>query len=111
MGAGAKMLGAIEIGDRAKIGANADKAFLGADDGFTVFEFGDTRIRFRPPYSLEHYTNVKEWDNGYLVVNAKYAHNTADEEEYIDLKPILRDLHIDADTFVKPIKKVEVAHA
>mgnify|MGYP004489211561 CR=1 FL=1 len=49
MGAGAKMLGAIEIGDRAKIGANADKAFLGADDGFTVFEFGDTRIRFRPP--------------------------------------------------------------
>lgn len=87
-------------------------AYLGAEHGFTVFEHGATRIRFKAPYSLERYTAVKQWDgNGYLVVDAKYRHNTAPEEEYIDLAPILRDLYIDADRFLKPIKKVEIAHA
>lgn len=76
-----------------------------------MFEYGKARIRFRAPYSLERYTGVKQWDNGYLVVNAKYKHNTAPEEEYIDLAPILSDLYIDADHFLQPIKKVEIAHA
>lgn len=29
---------------------------------------------------LEKYTKVKEWDNGYLVVMAKYKHNKQEEE-------------------------------
>ena len=29
---------------------------------------------------LERYTKVLEWDNGYLVVMAKYKNNTIDEE-------------------------------
>ncbi len=40
------------------------------------------------PYSLERYTEIREWDNGYLVVMAKYAHSPEPEEEYIDLVPI-----------------------
>ncbi|KAB8287513.1 hypothetical protein DSM100688_1600 [Bifidobacterium ramosum] len=86
-------------------------AYLSAENGFTVFEYGKTRIRFRAPYSLERYTNVKQWDNGYLVVDAKYRHNTAPEEEYIDLEPVLTDLYIDANHFLQPIQKVEIAHA
>lgn len=90
---------------------SGDTAYLSAENGFTVFEYGKIRIRFRAPYSLERYTNVKQWDNGYLVVDAKYKHNVVPEEEYIDLEPVLNDLYIDADKFVKPIKKVEITHA
>jgi hypothetical protein len=45
------------------------------------------------------------------VVLAKYSHNPEPEEEYIDLKPILDDLYIDSETFLKPIKKVSIAYA
>ena len=67
-------------------------------------------IRFRAPYSLERDTSVKEWDNGYLVVMAKYKHNEKPEEEYIDLVPILQNLYFDVDKFLNPIKSVEVAN-
>lgn len=86
-------------------------ATLGNADGFTEFRFRGNLIRFRAPYSLERYTRVKQWDAGYLVADAKYSHNPGDEEEYIDLVPILRDLYIDPDKFLAPIQKVEVAHA
>lgn len=86
-------------------------ATLGNSNGFTEFRFRDALIRFRAPYSLERYTRVKQWDAGYLVADAKYSHNLDDEEEYIDLVPILKDLYIDSDAFLSPIKKDEVAHA
>ena len=85
-----------------------DQALLSNKDGFTVFQFGGHTIRFRSPYSLERYMAVKEWDNGYLVVMAKYAHNTEPEEEYIDLVPILKNLFYDAAAFLAPIKSVKV---
>ena len=53
---------------------------------------------------------MKEWDNGYLVVMAKYKHNEKPEEEYIDLVPILQNLYFDVDKFLNPIKGVEVAN-
>ena len=87
------------------------EALLSSAGGFTVFSFGGYHIRFRTPYSLEHYVDVINWDDGYLVVLAKYTHNPQPEEEYIDLKPILRDLYIDSATFLKPIKKVRIAYA
>ena len=55
--------------------------------------------------------DVVQWDDGYLVVLAKYSHHAEPEEEYIDLKPILNDLYIDSETFLKPIKKVRIAYA
>ena len=42
---------------------------------------------------------------------AKYKGAPADEEEYIDLVPILNNLYIDADAFLKPIRKVELQYA
>lgn len=85
-----------------------DCAYLSNKDGFTVFCYGDTVIRFKAPYSLECYTDIKEWDNGYLVVMAKYKHNKDSEEEYIDLIPILQTLYFDAEEFLKPIKGVKI---
>lgn len=79
--------------------------------GFTTFNYGGYNIRFKAPYSLERYVDVVKWNNGYLVVKAKYRHNTEPEEEYIDLRPILDSLYIDSSTFLKPIKSVRIAYA
>lgn len=86
-----------------------DIATLGNDAGFSVF-FGNRVIRFKAPYSLERYTSAKEWDNGYLVVMAKYRHNSQPEEEYIDLLSILNRLYINGQEFLKPIKGVAIAN-
>ncbi len=93
--------------DGENMGAD-NQALLSNRDGFSVFQFGRHTIRFRAPYSLERYTEIKEWDNGYLVVMAKYAHNANPEEEYIDLVPILRNLFFDVAAFLTPIKEVRV---
>lgn len=83
-------------------------AYLSNDKDMIQFQYENRRIRFRGPYSLEHFTSVKEWDNGYIVVMAKYKHNQYPEEEYIDLIPILRNLYIDALKFLNPIKEVKL---
>lgn len=87
-----------------------NEAILKNEKSFTVFRFGPHTIRFRAPYSLERYTKVKKWDHGYIVVMAKYSHMDEEEEEYIDLIPILRNLYFDPETFLKPIKGVKVSY-
>lgn len=87
------------------------EAILSSAGGYTNFSFGGYHIRFKAPYSLERYVNVVSWDDGYLVVQAKYSHNANPEEEYIDLKPILDGLYIDSVAFLKPIKSVRIAYA
>ena len=93
------------------IQATGSEAILSSAGDFTAFSFGRYNIRFRAPYSLERYVDVVKWDNGYLVVLAKYRHNAELEEEYIDLKPILEGLYIDPATFFKPFKSVRIAYA
>lgn len=85
-------------------------AFLSNEKNLTSFCYGDKVIRFRTSPALERYTDVLEWDHGYLVVMAKYKNHPA-EEEYIDLVPILENLYIDADTFLNPIQKVSLRYA
>ena len=88
---------------------SSNEAVLSSSDGYTTFSFGGRHIRFKAPYSLERYVDVVRWDDGYLVVLAKYRHNAEPEEEYIDLKPILDGLYIDSASFLKPIKSVRIA--
>ena len=87
-----------------------EKAYLSNDKDMIKFQYGNKIIRFRGPYSLEYFTSIKEWDDGYLVVMAKYKHNQNPEEEYIDLVPILENLYIDGSKFWKPIKEVRLAY-
>lgn len=87
-----------------------EEAYLSNDHNYTIFKYADYTIRFQAPYSLEKYIEVKEWDNGYLVVMAKYAHNEEPEEEYIDLIPILEKLYINAEDFVHKIKRVRIVY-
>ncbi|MEL3906352.1 MAG: hypothetical protein P1P65_04905 [Treponema sp.] len=88
-----------------------DTAYLSNDGSYTLFFFNNTRLKFAAPYSLEKYEKVLRWDNGYLEVLAKYTHNSEPEEEYIDLVPILKNLYIDTEEFLPPIKKVKVRYA
>lgn len=90
--------------------AGKNQAILSSDDKYTIFSWADHVIRFRAPYSLERYTKVKAWDHGYLVVMAKYKHNAEDEEEYIDLIPILEKLYLDPNQFLKSIEEVRVSY-
>lgn len=87
-----------------------NEAILTNDRQYTIFKYKKYTIRFKSPYSLERYTQIKEWDKGYLVVMAKYFHNEKPEEEYIDLIPILENLYFNADDFLKPIEKVRISY-
>lgn len=73
----------------------------------TFFRYGNNNIRFRSPKNLKRYVEIKEWDNGYLVVMADYE-GLGITEEYIDLQPILENLYIDPSQFLKPIKSVKI---
>ena len=84
-------------------------AILSSDGRYTSFSYGGSTIRFLTSPRLLRYEKVLKWDKGYLEVIANY--NGREEEEYIDLLPILDNLLIDADSFLSPIKKVEVAYA
>ena len=85
-----------------------DTAYLSNKGEYIHFRYSDRTIRFMGPKSLESIRNVKLWDHGYLVVNAKYSYSDEPVEDYIDLNDILTGLHQDAAAFVAPIKKVEV---
>ena len=87
-----------------------DYATLTNDGKFTIFEFNNHRIRFVTSDKLERYTKVVEWDNGYLVVMAKYKEMT-EIEEYIDLNPILDMLYYDREEFLRAIKEVKLNDA
>lgn len=86
-----------------------NEAILSSDKLFTSFMFKGHNIRFRTSPRLERYTKVIEWDNGYIVVMAKYE-GSEEEEEYIDLIPILENLYFDAEDFLKPIQKVRIEY-
>ena len=82
-------------------------ALLSNDGDMTSFRYGNNNIRFRSPKCLKRYTEVKEWDKGYIVVMADYE-GLGETEEYIDLLPILKNLYINPETFLKPIKSVMI---
>ena len=84
-------------------------ARLSSKADYTIFSYGEKSIRFAAPYSLRRYLRVTKWHDGYLEVEADYG--VGAEVDYIDLRPILRNLMIDPKKFLKPVKKVEVSYA
>ena len=89
--------------------ANVDNvALLSSKADYTIFSYGGRSIRFAAPYSLRRYLRVKKWHDGYLEVEADYGDGA--EEDYIDLRPVLRNLMIDPKKFLKPVRRVEVSY-
>ncbi|MCQ2982922.1 MAG: hypothetical protein MJ178_09240 [Treponemataceae bacterium] len=89
---------------------NNSTAYLYNDGEYSIFSFGNTKITFLTSKNLEKYISVKEWNNGYLVV-VKKNKDKPEQEDYIDLEPILENLYMTPEVFFKPIKKVEVRYA
>jgi hypothetical protein len=87
-----------------------DYAVLTNDGKYTIFEYDNQRIRFVTSDKLEKYTKIIEWDNGYMVVMAKYK-EMPEIEEYIELIPILYMLYYDTETFLKLIREVKIYDA
>ena len=87
-----------------------DYAILSSEGEYTIFEFNADRIKFATSNRLERYTKILEWDQGYLVVNARYK-GVGEVEEYIDLIPILENLYYDVEKFLKNIKEVRIEYA
>ena len=79
-------------------------AYLYNDGEYSIFSFGNVKLKFLTSKNLEKYINVKEWDNGYLVVTKKNI-GKSEQEDYIDLQPILENLYMDPEKFYRPIKK------
>lgn len=88
---------------------NGDTATLTSRGDITLFSYGDTTIRFRTSNRLDRYLSVKEWDKGYIVVSALYE-GVGEQEEYIDLLPILHNLYIDDEKFLSHINKVNICY-
>jgi len=89
--------------------SNDSVALLSNKGEYTLFSYGDTTITFLTGKHLERYTAVKEWDNGYIVVMAKDV-GKPEHEAYIDLLPILENLYMSPESFLKNIKKVRLGY-
>lgn len=87
-----------------------ETATLSNEGAYTLFSFGERRLRFRAPKCLRRYLRIKTWQDGYLEVDADYG-KLGIVEEYIDIRPVLRTLMISAKSFLKPIKNVEIKYA
>lgn len=85
-------------------------AILSSKNQYTIFRFGQDTFRFKSPYSLEYYSEIKEWDHGYMVVMTKYRNDKNLIEEYIDLVPLLENLYYDADAYLNQIKEVRIQY-
>lgn len=84
-----------------------NQAVLSNQGSMTSFRYADYNIRFRTPSILKKYVEVKLWDDGYIVVMADYE-GMGITEEYIDLVPILNNLYIKPENFLKNIQTVEI---
>lgn len=85
-------------------------AILSSFDKYTTFSFGVKKLTFRTCDGLERYTKILLWDNGYIVVMAKYRQEKEEIEEYIDLAPVLEGLFMDKEKFLSPIKQVRIEY-
>ncbi len=86
-------------------------AILGNSADMTWFSYAGRVIRFRTSKHLQCYTKIVEWDNGYIVVMARYDNSPVEEEEYIDLIPILQNLYMEPEEFLCDIEGVCLNHA
>lgn len=89
-----------------------DTAYLSNEGRYTIFEYNGTRLKIIAPEPLVKYLKINEFipEKGYIAVMTDYSCFPQPEEEYINLIPTLRNLLMDPDEFLKPIKKLELRY-
>ena len=86
-------------------------AVLGNEKDVTSFTWNGRIIRFRTSRHLLRYTEIVQWDAGYLVVKALYDNCPDEEEDYIDLLPILENLYIEPKEYLQGVEGVCIENA
>lgn len=86
--------------------------YLSSEGRYTIFEFRDTRIKMISSKALDKYLNVTDFrpQIGYIAVMTKFKCWEEPEEEYIDILSTLDELLIDRDSFLNPIKNIEIRY-
>lgn len=85
-------------------------AILSNRGRYTAFEYNGRTITFLHGKDLIEYLAVKEWDNGYLVVECRGKLKGV-FEDYIDLTYVLESLYMDPQAFLRGVEEVRIAHA
>lgn len=75
-------------------------AYLYNKGEYTLFKIGTQVIKFATSPYLVKYTKIKEYDHGYIVVDAEYRNRdnkneTYIDEDYIDMEYVFNELGID----------------
>jgi hypothetical protein len=84
-------------------------AVLTTSGQYTKFLFKGRTITFLHGKDLERYLKVKEWEDGYFVVDCQ-GKVKGKYEDYIDMTYILENLHMDPKIFLFGMKGVEIKH-
>ncbi len=85
-------------------------ARLSAHGRYTKFSYEDMAITFMHGKDLIRYLAVKEWDDGYLVVEC-LGKSKGEYEDYIDLAYILENLYMDPGKSLSGVKGVVIENA
>jgi hypothetical protein len=83
-------------------------AILSKNDQYTKFQYNNRTISFLHGKDLIKYLSIKEWDQGYLVVDC-LGKIKGVYEDYIDLNYILENLYMDPEAYLQGIKGVVIA--
>ena len=86
------------------------QAILTNSGGYTKFVFKGKTITFMHGKDLLKYLQVKEWEDGYLVVDC-LGKVKGEYEDYIDLPDILENLYMNPKDFLSGMKGVTIQYA
>ena len=84
---------------------NDNTAVLSNHGRYSKFYANGRTITFLHGKDLIKYLKIKEWDNGYLVVDC-LGKAKGIYEDYIDLSYILENLYMNPEQYLKNIKGV-----
>ncbi len=87
-----------------------EDALLSCEGRYSKFCFRGRTITFMHGKDLLKYLRVKEWKDGYLVVDC-LGRVKGQYEDYIDLPFILEKLYMDPGDFLSGMRGVNVSNA
>lgn len=70
-------------------------AYLCNKDEYTIFKVNREVVKFRTSPYLETYTEIKEYDDGYMVLMAQLSTIPEPDEDYMDIKGVFQELELD----------------
>ena len=87
----------------------SEMATLGINEKkYSVFQFGDIRIKFYTSPYLQKYCKINKWsDEGYIEYEGAFSTTKEIIKDTIDLKTIAKRLHL-SDNVFKGIKGVQL---